>query len=491
MKISSFCISTAVVACLLLSSCITKNETATVKIKARNLDGRELTYHRSYNGVYLMTFTPVSLDADSTFTLTMPTESAEIVMLLAKDPTGQKPPVIRKFYALPGTTEVTIDPLAQDNATVLPPTGNHLDSEAAPSVDDIYNLWFMLATGRKDAIGLWADSIPADAVSRLNAHVDSILDAYSEASPAVLKALERDARLNALMVFNQCVYLNRNKQNADEWRHAQARLIEETDINNPANALNPFFGDRIASTLFFEETFPDNNFPNDITPDSLLGLKTDYFLKTLSGKAAEATIGTLLYNDGARSTFTPCAPALTERFKSMFPTSGIIPLLDEMAKANNAFNNPPESDDIVFIDNSNIKTLADLLAPYKGKPVFIDIWATWCGPCRESFSHVGPIQQYAADNDVQLLYISIDEQPGIEDQWKRMARYYNLKGHHVLVNPQFKQEIFSTFGTNDILSIPQIAIVDREGNIRVCPQELAENSDFTQLRTLLDEVAHQ
>lgn len=481
----------AATACLLMTSCSTKNQTASVKIKAKNLDGYELIYHRSYNGVYLTTSTPATFDADSTFTLTLPTDDIEIVRLLVKDPTGQKSPMSKNFYALPGTTEIIIDPLAQDNITVLPPTGNHLDSEAALSVNDIYNMWFMLATGRRDAIGLWADTIPGLAEARLNAYVDSTLAVYSDASPAVRRALERDARLNALMTFDQCVYLNSKKQNADKWRQAQAAMREKTCMNNPANALNSFFGDRIVTAQFFDETFPDNNFPNDITPDSLLHLKADYFLKTFSGKAAEAAVGTMLYNDGARSTFSPGAPALTERFKSLFPTSGLIPLLDEMARANNAFNNPPESEDIVFIDNSEIKTLADILAPYKGKPVLIDVWATGCGPCRESFSHVGPIQQYAADNDVQLLYISIDEQPGIENQWKRMARYYNLKGHHVLINPEFKQEVFSTFGNNDILYIPCLAIVDRDGNISMCSTQLAESSDFTPLRDLLDQVVNQ
>jgi thiol-disulfide isomerase/thioredoxin len=34
------------------------------------------------------------------------------------------------------------------------------------------------------------------------------------------------------------------------------------------------------------------------------------------------------------------------------------------------------------------KTLKEVTDLYKGKVIFMDIWATWCGPCRESFAHV-------------------------------------------------------------------------------------------------------
>lgn len=284
------------------------------------------------------------------------------------------------------------------------------------------------------------------------------------------------------------MYHAQNNQNIDEWKQEFNRLREKIGLAHHTNARNPFFASQIANNLFYEDTYPDRKIPRNIAPDSILLLKTDYFLNTMPGKTAEAAIGAMLYNDAENGTFSPVAQDITERFKEIFPKSGLIPFLDEKAHENHAFNHPEASDDIVFLNNSDIKTLGELLAPYKGTPVLIDIWATWCRPCRESFSHVVPIQEYADSNGVQLLYLSIDEQPGIEEKWKRMARYYKLKGHHVLVNPAIKQEVYSTFGDNSILSIPRFAIVDRDGNITVCPQPLSESTDFTPLRDLLDKV---
>lgn len=85
MKNFSICISATL--CLLAASSAVMassgamtaaaGDTATIKIKSKNLDGRKLTYNRSYNGVYLSTFTPAELDADSIVTITMPVDGVE------------------------------------------------------------------------------------------------------------------------------------------------------------------------------------------------------------------------------------------------------------------------------------------------------------------------------------------------------------------------------------------------------------------------------
>ena len=474
---------------LSISASETPNSEATVIISAKNLAGRQIVYHRSYNGVYLTTSTPIELSADSTFTLTLPTENVERVSLLTTDPNNKLPLIFQTFYALPGITQVIVDPLAEENGVIVPPTGNSLDAKAANSADAMYqDIWFPLATGRKDKLGLRDDTIPATAIKKLNIYTDSINQAYSEATPEVRQALENDISLEYLMIIDQCAYIAGKKGDNEAWKQYLSRVRNSINMSDPANARNPFFAQFIANTFFFKDNFPDGSFPQDISPDSLLQMKTDYYLKKLSGKAAESAIGTMLYEDSASGQYSPGIPTFTEKFKKLFPESGLITLLDEKVIDNQTFNHHESSNEIIFIDNSSIKNLTDLLTPYKGKPILIDLWATWCGPCRESFSHVEPIQKYAEENGIQLLYISLDDQPNIENKWKRMANYYNLKGHHVLINPDIRQEVYSTFGTNDTLMIPLLAIVNRNGEITVCPQSLATTADFTPLRNLLDQV---
>lgn len=463
--------------------CNAQQQEASVRIKAKNVEGYDLSYHRSYNGVWLSTFTPIKLNSDSVFILKMPVEGIERMMILANDPNKKLPGVYKSFYVIPGVTKVSIDPLADNKIIVSTPSGNPLDGNAADIDDKIYDVWFTLATGGKDQLAIFSDTVPTSVSAKLEVLVDSLLAQYNGVSPEIANAARRDARLCALMVYQACYNKARRKNKHTIWEKDLARMRDEIDINTPENARSPYFGD-IMQNFFFHDVNPKR-----ISPDSLLQLRSEYTIATLSGKAAEAAFGLLLYKDGDNGTFSPSAPKLTDKFKALFPNSELIPFLDKNVEANLAFNHPKASEEIVFLDNSSFKSLDPLFASYKGTPVLIDLWATWCGPCRKSFEHVKPLQEYAVKNGIKLLYISVDEQDGIEEKWKNMVNYYGLKGHHVMINPDIKQELYSTFGNSDsILSIPCYAIIDRNGNLTVLGSDLAESTDFTQLRSILDNI---
>lgn len=465
-------------------NCLSHSNEAIVKIKVQNAKDYDLTYHRSYNGVWLSTFTPLTLDSDSVCVINIPTESVERMMVLAKDSQKNLPSVYKSFYVTPGHNEVTIDPLAKEKIGIMPPTGNSLDGDLADVAEKVYDIWFTLATGGKDSLGLYSDTVPSSVTTKLEAFVDSLLNPYKSSTPELLEAARRDANLSALMVYQLCYNKARRKNKHLLWDEDLQRLRNDIDLNNSANGRSPYFSD-IMNNFFFQDVKPERT----ISPDSLLRMRSNYILNTLSGKAAEAAFGLLLYSDGDSNAFSPSAPELTVKFKSLFPNSGLIPFLDTKLEENLAFNNPNRSEEIVFLDNSELNSLEQLFKSYNGKTVLIDLWATWCGPCRKSFEHVKPIQEYASDNDIQLLYISVDEENDIEERWRNMVKYYNLKGHHLLINKDIKQEVYSTFGNeNGILSIPCYAVIDRHGNLTVLGSDIAESSDISPLREYLDKI---
>lgn len=128
-----------------------------------------------------------------------------------------------------------------------------------------------------------------------------------------------------------------------------------------------------------------------------------------------------------------------------------------------------EDPDIRFI-YVPIDNFDSLLSKYKGKPVFVDLWTTWCLPCRREFKHVGFLQEMAADNKIILLYISGDKDAD-SLKWKKIVYENNLKGYHIRMNSQLKADIIKRFSrplkSNGELALiyPTYLIVNKDAHV--------------------------
>jgi thiol-disulfide isomerase/thioredoxin len=101
------------------------------------------------------------------------------------------------------------------------------------------------------------------------------------------------------------------------------------------------------------------------------------------------------------------------------------------------------------------------LSDFKGKVVYVDVWATWCGPCREELPFSKKIQQAFKDNDqVVFLYVSVDE--NIEN-WKEMLKKEkDFKGIHINQHGDKPGTVWEPY----LLSgIPRYILIDADGKI--------------------------
>lgn len=101
------------------------------------------------------------------------------------------------------------------------------------------------------------------------------------------------------------------------------------------------------------------------------------------------------------------------------------------------------------------------LADFKGKYVYIDVWATWCGPCIREIPSLKEIEAAYHDKNIAFLSISIDDKEDHET-WVNMVREKELGGTQLYANNSWKSEFTRAYLIN---SIPRFIIIDPEGNI--------------------------
>ena len=116
---------------------------------------------------------------------------------------------------------------------------------------------------------------------------------------------------------------------------------------------------------------------------------------------------------------------------------------------------------------NNVKTLKD----FKGKYVYIDVWATWCKPCKVEHTFLKQLEEhFSYNNKLQIISISTDRE---YDKWEKYITKNSIKGVQLYSG---SNSDFVKF--YDIGALPRFIFLDKEGKV-ISPDEIRPSNSKT------------
>jgi thiol-disulfide isomerase/thioredoxin len=147
----------------------------------------------------------------------------------------------------------------------------------------------------------------------------------------------------------------------------------------------------------------------------------------------------------------------------------------EMAK----MNNTPSPD----FDYENHKGGKTKLSDLKGKYVYIDLWATWCGPCRAEIPFLQKIEEKYHGKNIEFVSVSVDT-PKDHDKWQKFVIDKQLGGIQLFSDNEWKSAFVTSY---NVTGIPRFILIDPKGNIVDANAARPSSPELqTQLDTLLN-----
>lgn len=101
------------------------------------------------------------------------------------------------------------------------------------------------------------------------------------------------------------------------------------------------------------------------------------------------------------------------------------------------------------------------LESLKGKYVYIDVWATWCGPCLKEIPSLQEVEEQFQGKNIVFVSISIDNTKDRE-KWSNLVNKKELGGIQLLADKEWDSKFIKEY---NIQAIPRFILIDTNGNI--------------------------
>ena len=139
-------------------------------------------------------------------------------------------------------------------------------------------------------------------------------------------------------------------------------------------------------------------------------------------------------------------------------------------------NMPKDGDMSINFSYPNISSEMISLSSFRGRLVYIDVWATWCGPCIAEIPFLERLQKDYENKDIVFLSVSVDTD---KEAWEKMLTEDQLGGVQLWADGW--SQITKSYA---IFGIPRFILVDKSGELIAVD---APRPSSNEIRSMIDE----
>lgn len=144
----------------------------------------------------------------------------------------------------------------------------------------------------------------------------------------------------------------------------------------------------------------------------------------------------------------------------------------------------------VFENYENYNGKKTSLSDLKGKYVYVDVWATWCGPCKAEIPSLKALEKKYHDKNIQFVSLSIDDDRShggswekANANWKAMIADKELSGVQLFAPNGWQSQFVLDY---KIKGIPRFILIDPNGNVVTPDAPRPSDASLTELFTSLN-----
>lgn len=195
--------------------------------------------------------------------------------------------------------------------------------------------------------------------------------------------------------------------------------------------------------------------------------KIDFYKTRLKGAALEYAWANSIISGIGSNLYEKEWIGNLKAFKQQFPNSLLTPYLEKQVQKIVAYYDADKHPNkaVQYLPNyDKLNQFSEVAAALKGKVTYIDLWATWCSPCRAELQYALELHDALHQLGVQTVYLSIDND-NADKQWKEMAQRLPLRGINLRTNKALHKDINKT--VPKFTGIPRYIILDKNGQVAV------------------------